>query len=124
MTTNTRLRKIRWALLGVDDQLMSARRRLSTETPLNRMLLLIMLWLLQTSLNLVVNAFSLPIYLTGAPNEVFPLYARKQGESYTDSYTRFIRSAKITVAVAAVTIVALILAGLSAAYVRSHLGGM
>jgi hypothetical protein len=116
-----RLRHIRWRLLDLIDRLKIVRQ--SNNQPLyKRFPIIVGLRVSQLIIELLVNMLSIPIYFTmRQPQITFSLYARRKGDTYIDSYIRFIRNAEFTISVILVTIVAVFLAIVSATFLRSKI---
>lgn len=103
-----RLQRIRWSLLHERDRLAAAGQQAArTRTLLVRFLL-----------NLTVYLVSVPIYLTRSPQAGFTKYARRRGDTYVESYIGFKRTARLTVGIVIVTILATGAAIVAGTFVR------
>ena len=106
-------------LLDARDGLARERQRITRQPLIIRLPLAITLGILHLLLGLTIYVFSLPIYITRSPQTKFPLYARRRGDTYIDSYNRFRQTAQFTLALIAVIVAAVILGVISATLVRS-----
>lgn len=119
--TKQKLLLLRWAMLDTQDRL-KIEMAMVKKLPWGVRFLLTPLALLrQMGITLSLHLVSLPIYVSRTPQLVFDRYARRQGETYLDSYAVFQRAAKYTIAITATTIVAAVLAVTLATFLRSRL---
>lgn len=108
LSSTNKLRQVRWALLDARDRLIVEQKKTG------RMPWSARLWLLTLLLSLIVHLISLPIYITRSPQKNFSAYARRSGSLYLDSFTSFQRSVQFTLNIILVTVIALVLAVVSA----------
>lgn len=93
-------------MLGAADQLRLLRAAAAREAPLGRVLTVLSATLLLVGVEVLTNLLSIPVYLLGSPQKSFPLAARRQGQTYRDSYVRYKHAVLFTLGLIIVTILA------------------
>lgn len=114
-------RQLRQALMTTADRLQDAGHSLGDQPFGRRSLLQPTFWALRLLLNFTAQLVSLPAYFRRNSTANFATYARRDGDTYIDSYSRFVRTTRWAIGVTIVTIIAAAAALFSAGIVRLHI---